>query len=148
MVANIRSKGIPLRITVLGEADQQATALISANRDWIRCTGHLSEEQRLNEMAGALCLVNPSRLDSFGLVNIECYMAGIPALLDVNCPAYQHLVPRFDYLGYATATEFEQRIEELQADGRKTAVELGTAKLNEFFSEDKLYASYSALIEE
>lgn len=148
LIAKSRESNLPLRLQVLGEADAQALQLIRENRDWIELKNNLSSEERLVEMSKSLCLVNPSTLDSFGLVNIECYVAGIPALVNLDCPAFEELSKVLYFAGYhPNDNSFHDMIVRLQHSHlRDDRVSETRLSLSENFTAEKHLKKYSDLL--
>ncbi len=54
-------------------------------RPYIIDTGYLAEEEKHQAMAGAVAFCHPSILESFGIVLLEAWMAGTPALVHGKC---------------------------------------------------------------
>lgn len=148
-ILSIREKGDLYNLKVLGEVDASASAVVETNKDWIKVTGPLDPGQRRAEMSKALCLVNPSLLDSFGLVNIECYEAGIPAILNENLPAFEELANHFDMLTYRDPEHLATVLEQLQRkDFRSEVVAMAVESMRNEFSNDNLLKMYKRIIEQ
>lgn len=74
-----------LRLVILGTgpstADVRRAATAAGGDDWIDFPGFVSEDELDALMHGALCLVNPSRREGYGLVVVEANAHGTPAVL-------------------------------------------------------------------
>jgi len=95
----------PLALVVVGHL----AAEVAAGPDVI-ITGFVDEPARDELMSRALVLLQPSYLESFSLVLAEAWTAGVPALVQENCPATAGQVRRsgggllyHDYAGFEAA---------------------------------------------
>jgi glycosyltransferase involved in cell wall biosynthesis len=75
-------------------------------------TGTVDEAAKWGALRGAVALVSPSRVESFSLVLLEAWLAGIPVLVNRACPATRDHVVRsrgglafHDYSSFETAVE-------------------------------------------
>ena len=84
-VAHARTSHPELRLVVLGDG-ASTTAIRAAVRaahgeEWTDFLGFVPEERLGELMAGAACLVNPSRREGYGLVVVESASHGTPVVL-------------------------------------------------------------------
>jgi len=87
--------------------------------------GFVSEEEKLELMAGALALCQPSTNESFSIVLLEAFLQETPALVHSECPVTSdHVISANGGLCFKDASEFISCVELLVND-RQTAFELG-----------------------
>jgi glycosyltransferase involved in cell wall biosynthesis len=84
-VAQARRHLPGLRLVVLGRGPSgdtvRAAAADSAGEGWTEFPGFVDEERLAELMHGALCVVNPSRREGYGLVVVEANAHGTPVVL-------------------------------------------------------------------
>lgn len=76
-------QGTELRLLLIGTGEID---LNKQDRDKIIDLGYLSEEDKWNAYAGALAFCQPSTNESFSIVLLEAFLAGIPGLVNAFCP--------------------------------------------------------------
>ncbi len=74
-----------LRLIVLGRGPSggavRAAVIESGGEEWTELPGFVDEERLAELMHGALCVVNPSRREGYGLVVVEANAHGTPVVL-------------------------------------------------------------------
>lgn len=71
-----------LHLVILGSGSSTADVeQAAAGRDWITLPGFVPEDELRDRMRGAVCLVNPSRREGYGLVVVEAAAFGTPTVL-------------------------------------------------------------------
>ena len=86
--------------------------------------GPVDEDLKWGLMAGSLGLVSPSAMESFSLVAVEAWSAGVPVLVNGQCAAtVEHCVRSGAGLWYCGFAEFEVALSRLTGD-RDLATEL------------------------
>lgn len=78
---------MPLSLVLIGSGrvdipEGMAQAVIDA--------GFVTPEEKRNAMAGALAFCHPSTLESLGIVVLESWIAGVPAVVHGLCPVLRH----------------------------------------------------------
>jgi glycosyltransferase involved in cell wall biosynthesis len=77
-------------------------------------TGVLDEPDKWDVVAGSLAGVSPSALESFSLVVLEAWVAGVPVLVNATCaPTREHAERSGGGLWFGGYTEFEVALERL-----------------------------------
>lgn len=102
----------PLALVVLGE-----TVVEPPTHPDVVVTGFADEATKAGALAGATALVQPSYFESFGIVLLEAWAHGVPALVQGRCDVLAGQVRRsgggLPYEGFA---EFEAAVEMLTGD--------------------------------
>ena len=84
----------------------------------IKYLGFLGEEEKLSVMKGARAFVHPSAYESLGIVLIESFMMGTPALVNARSEVLKdHVNASGGGLSYCSYAEFEKGLEVLLSDG-------------------------------
>ncbi len=112
-------------------------------------TGVLAEEEKWGALEGCAALVHPSPLESFGLVLLEAWTKGKPAVVNGQCAVTAgHIRRARGGLCYRDRADFEACIELLTGD-REAASRLGASGrvYAERFSWDRVLARYESLLE-
>jgi glycosyltransferase involved in cell wall biosynthesis len=74
-------------------------------------TGYLSETEKHQAMSGAIAFCHPSILESFGIVLLEAWMAGTPALVHGKCEVTRfHCEQSGGGLWFSVYPEFEESL--------------------------------------
>ena len=92
--------------------------------------GFVSEEEKHAAMAGALAFIHPSRLESFGIVLLEAFMARTPALVNAGSDVLRWQCKRSGAgLWFRSYLEFEEELNLLATSPalRRTLGERGRA---------------------
>jgi len=80
-------------------------------------TGPVDEDTKWGLMAGSLGHVSPSAMESFSIVMIEAWMAGVPAVVNGRCDAtVEHCVRSGGGLWFSSYGELEAVIDRLVGD--------------------------------
>jgi glycosyltransferase involved in cell wall biosynthesis len=111
--------------------------------------GPVSEEQKWGAYAGALALVQPSPYESFSLVLIEGWRAGLPALVNAGCRATrEHVARSGGGLWFGSYAEFETALDRLAGDeGLRAALgERGRAYAQSRFAWPVLLERYAGFL--
>lgn len=80
-----------VKLIVTGSINDGRIKEIMKNRPWVKNVGYVPTEERNRLMQSSVALINPSVLDSYGLVNLEASRVGTPVLLNRDCPAFMSL---------------------------------------------------------
>lgn len=79
--------------------------------------GFVPDEDRAAAYAGASVLLHPSRLEALGMVLMECWLAGTPALVNGASPVLrQHCAESGGGLWYSDEAEFAEALDVLLAE--------------------------------
>lgn len=70
-----------LRLVLIGKNEMKLPS-----RPWLDYQGFVSEQKKAEWMASALCLVMPSRNESFSIVTLESMAAGVPVVATAASP--------------------------------------------------------------
>lgn len=81
-------------VQLVGSVDEDIVDDVEARKEWAQVLGRVDEEALQDAYRSATMLVNPSMLDSFGLVNVEAALQGTPVILNTSCPAFGWLRSR------------------------------------------------------
>lgn len=98
-VAEARRQIPDLRLVVLGEGattpDVRTEIAAAGGRDWATLPGFVPQSELDDLLAGAACVVNPSRREGYGLVVVESAAHGTPVVLvaDEGNAATELVVP-------------------------------------------------------
>jgi glycosyltransferase involved in cell wall biosynthesis len=134
----------PLRLVIIGEEVEK----LPRHRD-IVLTGFVSEDVRDGGIRGAELLVQPSYFESFSIVLIEGWVAGVPALVQGRCDVLVGQARRsgggLPYIGYA---EFEAGLDLLLTDAslRQRMAEAGRAYVQRRYMWPQVLARYERLL--
>jgi glycosyltransferase involved in cell wall biosynthesis len=102
--------------------------------------GFLSETDKLRYVKHALCLVNPSKLESFSLVLLESWALGRPVMVSSRCPATTSQVARSGGgLAYGNFRDFEWALLHLMQHP-EAADELGRNGL-QYYTDNYLWSN-------
>ena len=112
-------------------------------------TGMVDEPVKWGLLRGARALVNPSANESFSLVVLEAWMAGIPAVVNGRCPATREHCERSGgglwFEGYA---QFETIVDRLaDAELRTTLAARGAAYVERTYHWPSLAERYAAFLD-
>ena len=91
-------------------------------------TGPVDEAAKWGLLAGSTALVSPSAMESFSLVVVEAWSAGVPVLVNGRCEAtVEHCVRSGGGLWFRGYAEFEAALDRLTGDAalRRALVERG-----------------------
>ena len=81
-------------------------------------TGPVDEDVKWGLLTGSSALVSPSAMESFSLVVVEAWSAGVPVLVNAQCAAtVEHAVRSGGGLWYGGFAEFEAALSRLTTDG-------------------------------
>lgn len=84
---------------------------------WVVDLGFVRDEERAAAYAGASVLVHPSRLEALGMVLMESWLAGTPALVNAGSIVLrQHCADSGGGLWYHDEAEFQEALDALLAD--------------------------------
>lgn len=73
--------------------------------------GFVSEEDKFDAIAGAVCLIMPSPYESLSIVLLEAWMSRIPVIVNGQCEVLKGQCERAQGgLAYTTAAEFDQAL--------------------------------------
>ncbi|MFQ5718124.1 MAG: glycosyltransferase family 4 protein [Acidobacteriota bacterium] len=86
-------KGQRIGLHLVGTVDSRLRESVES-RPWITQHGNMSTSCRDEMVSRRMALVNPSLLDSMGLVNLEAAFVGTPVLMNTDCPAFLELAER------------------------------------------------------
>ena len=85
----------------------------------VRALGEVSEETKRDALAAADLIVQPSHLESLGIVLLEAWQQGTPALVNAASPVTAGQVARAEGgLAYGDQASFEAALAQLLAEGR------------------------------
>jgi glycosyltransferase involved in cell wall biosynthesis len=80
-------------------------------KPYVHDLGYVTEREKHEAMAGAVAFVHPSRLESFGIVLLEAWLTGTPALVHSDCAVTrQHCADANAGLWWQTYPEFETQL--------------------------------------
>lgn len=114
----------PLRLVLVGSGGDPV-----ARHPDVVTTGVVDEPTKAAAIAGAIALVQPSRLESFSIVAIEAWSAGVPVVCDRRCDVLNgHVMRSGGGIPFDGALELEAAIE-LLADDPVARRRLGAAGL-------------------
>lgn len=103
-----------LKLILLGGG---ALALPADHQKDILDLGFVPLQDKYNACAGAICLCQPSRNESFSLVIMESWLARRPVLVNADCAVTKHFARKANGgLAFADYAEFEQSLHRLTND--------------------------------
>lgn len=113
----------------------------------VHALGAVSEEDKVDALAAADVLVQPSRFESLGIVLLEAWQQGTPALVPEANPITAGQVKRAG--GGATYDDatFDRALAELLDEGRATRGERGRAWVADEYSPERFDARLAGLID-
>jgi glycosyltransferase involved in cell wall biosynthesis len=112
-----------IRLVFIGEGPYLSEAVVSRNPGVIRL-GWVSEDEKRALISDAICLAQPSLLESFSLVVMEAWLQGTPDIVHGDCPATsQHIIASGGGYACTDAVDFVSAVEHLA--NRVTRKELG-----------------------
>jgi glycosyltransferase involved in cell wall biosynthesis len=116
----------------------------------IRYLGMLPEQDKLDAMAAATVLVNPSPFESFSIVILEAMLCGTPVLVNGRCEVLKGHVQRSrGGLYYETGYEFVEALRLLLADEalRVRMAASGAAYVRQNYARDAVSTAYRSFLE-
>lgn len=112
--AAARERGLDATLVLLGE-----TRMAIPERPDVKALGRVSEEDKWNGLAAADALVLPSHLESLGIVLLEAWQVGTPALVPAwNAVTAGQVARSGGGLTYSDAASFGEALGTLLRDGR------------------------------
>jgi glycosyltransferase involved in cell wall biosynthesis len=115
----------------------------------IRYLGMLPEQDKLDAMAAATVLINPSPFESFSIVVLEAMLCGTPVLVNGRCEVLRGHVKRSrGGLYYETGYEFVEALRLLVADEalRVRMGANGVAYVRQNYGRDTICAAYLSFL--
>ena len=112
--------------------------------------GYVSEQEKYDIMAGALCLVLPSRFESLSMVVLESMALQVPAVVNAACEVTkEHCIQSNGGLYYSDYYEFEGILDRLQKypEERRLIGLSGQKYVQEHYSWDTVLKQIRELIE-
>ena len=80
-------------------------------RPYVHDLGYVSEQEKYEAMAGAIAFCHPSRFESFGIVLMESWLTGTPALVHADSDVMRdHCKTANGGLWWQTYPEFEEQL--------------------------------------
>jgi glycosyltransferase involved in cell wall biosynthesis len=116
----------------------------------IRYLGMLPEQDKLDAMAAATVLINPSPFESFSIVVLEAMLCGTPVLVNGRCEVLRGHVKRSrGGLYYTTGYEFVEALRLLLADEelRARMGANGAAYVRQNYARNVVCAAYQGFLE-
>ncbi len=117
----------------------------------IRYLGMLPEQDKLDAMAAATVLINPSPFESFSIVVLEAMLCGTPVLVNGHCEVLRGHVRRSNGgLYYETGFEFVEALRLMLADDelRTRMGENGATYVQRNYARDAVGMAYLSFLEE
>ena len=117
----------------------------------IRYLGMLPEQDKLDAMAAATVLINPSPFESFSIVVLEAMLCGTPVLVNGHCEVLRGHVRRSSGgLYYETGFEFVEALRLMLADDelRTRMGENGATYVQRNYARDAVGMAYLSFLEE
>lgn len=105
--------------------------------DYVQFTGYVSEDEKRALLAGAVALIQPSRLESFSIVLMEAWAAGSPVIVQRDSEVLRgHVERSAGGLCYSSDSELEESLTLLATDTslRKLLGDNGKAYVQENFA--------------
>ncbi|HZD64969.1 MAG TPA: glycosyltransferase family 4 protein [Acidimicrobiales bacterium] len=112
-------------------------------------TGPLEEEAKRAVLQGALALVSPSVMESFSLVVLEAWAAGVPVVVNGHCaPTREHCERSGGGLWFEGYAHFEVILDRLQAEPglRRALAAAGGAYVERYFRWPVVLDRYQAFL--
>ena len=116
----------------------------------IRYLGMLPEQDKLDAMAAATVLVNPSPFESFSIVILEAMLCGTPVLVNGHCEVLKgHIQRGRGGLYYETGYEFVEALRLLLADEalRARMAASGAAYVRQNYARAAVSTAYRSFLE-
>ena len=111
-----RRTGIDLKLVLTGSGPVDAPGEL---RPHILDLGFVPESEKREAMAGAAAFCHPSVNESFGIVLLEAWLAGTPALVHARCAVNRrHCEKSGGGLWFASYPEFEEELQLLLRDSK------------------------------
>jgi glycosyltransferase involved in cell wall biosynthesis len=117
----------------------------------IRYLGMLPEQDKLDAMAAATVLINPSPFESFSIVVLEAMLCGTPVLVNGHCEVLRGHVRRSNGgLYYETGFEFVEALRLMLADDelRTRMGENGATYVQRNYARGTVGMAYLSFLEE
>jgi len=118
-------------------------------RDSVYLTGAVSEADKADLLAHAMCLIQPSALESFAIVLLEAWHAGLPVVVNAACGPMVELVTRSQGgLSFGDYETFEREVELLagSASLRAGLAERGARYAESYFAWPRLIERYTRFL--
>lgn len=134
----------PLKLVFIGQVVDRPVA-----HPDIVVAGMVTEDVKWGAMAGAVALVQPSPYESFSLVLIEAWLAGVPALVNMECLATrEHVWRSGGGLWFDSYAGFEVAVDRLVGDAplRAALAERGGAYARSQFAWPVLLERYDRFL--
>jgi glycosyltransferase involved in cell wall biosynthesis len=116
----------------------------------VHVLGTVDEATKWALLRGALALCSPSGYESFSIVLLEAWQAGVPVLVNARCAAtVEHVTASRGGLAFGGVAELAAMVERLRrdADARGALAAAGAAYVAERFSWDAVLARYARLLQ-
>lgn len=108
-----------VQLVFIGEGPYLSESLVAQSPGIVKL-GWVSEGQKRAVISEAICLVQPSLLESFSLVIMEAWLQGTPVIVHKDCPATsQHITASNGGYACKEATEFVSAIDQLMDPGKR-----------------------------
>jgi glycosyltransferase involved in cell wall biosynthesis len=106
--------GSNLRLMMVGDGPYRPPA-----QPPFELRGFVSEDEKLNLLAGAEALIHPSLNESFSLVLLEAWLAKCPVLVHRECPVtFGHVQRSQGGLAFTTYGEFSSAVHQLTSQAK------------------------------
>jgi glycosyltransferase involved in cell wall biosynthesis len=135
----------PLALVLVGQVVEQPD-----EHPDIVVTGLVDETTKWAALRGAMALVSPSRYESFSLLLMEGWWAGLPALVNATCPVTSDHVRRSrGGFAFGSYLEFESAVEVLLRDAaaRRHLAAAGRAYVEQRFRWSTIVDRYATFLE-
>ncbi len=133
-----------IRLVTIGDGH-----LKNYRHEGIEYRGYASEEEKLSLMQNAAAFIHPSRFESFGIVLIESFMMGTPALVNARCEVLkEHIDNSRAGYSYADRNEFCSNLDKILDGSAGSAVLSGNARVYfaDNYSIDSFYERLKEII--
>ena len=134
----------PLRLVYVGPVTDRPP-----DHPDIVVAGMVDEATKWAVLRGATSLVSPSRLESFGLVLFEAWLAGTPVLVNAGCAATREHAERSQGgLAIGTPLEFDAAVTRIVADAhlRTALATAGAEYVRTRFAWPRLMERYTTFL--